>query len=96
MRQRILIGAVVLMTVAGWYTAYRTVRFTISIAGELDRASELTSMAPRAQTTIVMDRHGTPAFAFSSERRIDVSIEQMSRHMIDAIVAVEDRRFYSH
>jgi len=84
------------MTVAGWYTAYRTVRFTISIAGELDRASELTSIAPRAQTTIVMDRHGTPAFAFSSERRIDVAIEQISRHMIDAIVAVEDRRFYSH
>jgi penicillin-binding protein 1A len=96
MRQRLLIGAVVAMTVGGWYAAYRTVRFTLTIASELTRASDLTSIAPRAQSTIVMDRRGQPAFSFYSERRIDVSIDQVSRHMVEAIVAVEDRRFYSH
>ena len=36
MRQRLLIGAVVAMTVCGWYAAYRTVRFTLTVASELD------------------------------------------------------------
>jgi 1A family penicillin-binding protein len=84
------------MSAAGWYAAYRTVVLTVGIARELDRAGDLTSIAPRAQTTIVLDREGRPAFAFYSEQRIDVPIEQVSPHMLDAIVAIEDRRFYSH
>ena len=54
------------------------------------------AIGPRAQTTIVLDRQGHPAFSFYAEQRIDVTLDQVSRHMIDAIVAVEDRRFYSH
>jgi 1A family penicillin-binding protein len=96
MRRRLIIGAVMVMTVCGWYAAYRTVRLTITIASELDRANDLTSIGPRAQSTIVIDRRGRPAFAFYSEQRIDVPIDQVSRHMVHAIVAVEDRRFYSH
>jgi 1A family penicillin-binding protein len=96
MRQRWLIGAVAAMTALSWYAVYRTVRFTIAVATELDRATSLTGLAARAQTTIVLDRHGQPAFAFHTERRIDVTIEQVSSHMLHAIVAVEDRRFHSH
>ncbi len=58
MRQRLLIGAVMAMTALSWYAVYRTVRFTIAVATELGRASNLTSLAARAQTTIVLDRHG--------------------------------------
>ncbi len=96
MRQRWLVGAVVVMTVCGWYAAYRTVRLTVTIASELDRANQLTNIAARARSTIVMDRRGRPAFAFYSEQRIDVPIDQVSPHMVQALVAVEDRRFYSH
>jgi 1A family penicillin-binding protein len=96
MRQRLIVGAIVAMTVCGWYTAYRTVRLAVTIAGELDRANELTNIADRARSTIVMDRRGRPAFAFYSEQRIDISIDQVSPHMVQALVAVEDRRFYSH
>ena len=96
MRQRLLIGAVVAMTGLSWYAVYRTVRFTIGVATELGRATSLTSLATRAQTTIVLDRHGKPAFAFHSERRIDVTIDRSHRHMLHAVVAVEDRRFHSH
>jgi 1A family penicillin-binding protein len=96
MRQRLLIGAVAAMTALSWYAVYRTVRFTIAVATELDRATSLTGLAARARTTIVLDRHGTPAFAFHSERRIDVTLDQVSPHMLHAVVAVEDRRFHGH
>ena len=77
MRQRLLIGAVTAMTALSWYAVYRTVRFTIAVATELDRATSLTGLAARAQTTIVLDRHGKPVFAFHSERRIDVTIDRV-------------------
>jgi penicillin-binding protein 1A len=96
MRSRILVCAVIVMTVLGFYAAYRTVALTASVAHELTRTTELARIAPRAQSTIVLDRHGQPAFTFYAEQRTDVPIDRVSRHMVDAIVAVEDRRFYSH
>jgi 1A family penicillin-binding protein len=96
MRKRLLIGAIAVMTLGGWYAAYQVVRFSLTVASELSRANDLTGIGPRAQTTIVLDRQGHPAFAFYAEQRIDVTLDKVSRHMVDAIVAVEDRRFFSH
>src|SRR5262245_18112860 len=96
MRPKLLVGTIVLRMLAGVYGVYRAARFTIAIAQELDRANNLAALAPRAQTTLVMDRRVQPAFAFYAEQRIDVLIDNISKHMLAAIVAVEDRRFYSH
>ena len=96
MRQRLLIGTVVAMAVIGWYVAYRTVVFTAAVVGELERATELANIRPRSQSTIVLDRAGRPAFTFYVEQRIDVPLERVSPRMVEAIVAVEDRRFFSH
>jgi 1A family penicillin-binding protein len=84
------------MTFTGWYAAYWTVRFAVIAAAELQFAGESTDLAPRPQSTVVMDRNGKPAFAFFTERRMNVTLDQISPRMIDAIVAVEDRRFYVH
>ncbi len=96
MRQRLLIGLILVITVCGWYAAYRTVRFTVLVAAELDLATQLSTLMPRPQATVVMDRRGTPAFSFYTEQRIDVPLDHVSPHMVDAVVAVEDRRFYAH
>ncbi len=95
-RARFLITVVALMAIAGWYAAFRVAAFTLSIAGELDLASDLARIVPGAQTTVVLDRAGRPAFSFYAEQRSDVPIEQVSPHMVQAILAVEDRRYYSH
>jgi penicillin-binding protein 1A len=84
------------MALFGWYAAYRTARFVLTFAGEFDRATELAQIVPRGQSTIVMDRHQRPAFTFYAEQRTNVPVERVSQHMLDAIIAVEDRRFYSH
>ena len=49
-----------------------------------------------AQATLLLDAHGKPAFTIFSEQRIEVPLSQMSRHLVQAIVAVEDQRFYDH
>src|SRR5688500_3785524 len=96
MRREVLVGLVLLMAAGLSYAAFRTVSFTISIADELERAVTLAQLRSRAQATVVYDRHENPAFSFYTEQRTDVSLNQVSRHMIAAILSVEDRRFYSH
>ncbi len=96
MRRSVLVIAVVGVATATWYAAIRTVFVAQSIVAELDNAAGLAELAPRPQATTVYDREGKPTFTFFVEQRIDVPLDRVSSHMIDAIIAVEDRRFFSH
>jgi penicillin-binding protein 1A len=95
-RRWTLVTLVTLVTVVVWYAVAMAIVRASSIAGELDKARALAELSPRPQATVVFDRFDRPAFTFFVEQRIDVPIDRISRHMIEAIVAVEDRRFFSH
>jgi len=62
MRRWGLATAVVVLAFSASIAAGPVAAFTASIATELDRASALTDIAPRPQSTLVFDRHGKPAF----------------------------------
>jgi membrane peptidoglycan carboxypeptidase len=91
-----LIGGIVLLAVTVAYGAVRTALLAHSVAAELDRAAAVAEIVPRPQSTIVFDHAGRPAFSFFSEQRIDVPLDHVSPHMVDALLSVEDKRFYSH
>ena len=84
------------MSACLWAAAAIAARAIWSAAGELAHAATLAEIGTHPQATVVYDRHNRPAFSFFLEQRIDVPLEQVSPHMIDALLAVEDRRFYSH
>jgi penicillin-binding protein 1A len=48
------------------------------------------------QATTVYDWRGQLAFTLFKEQRIEVPLKDISPHLIRAIVAVEDQRFYDH
>ena len=92
-----IIGASVVALAVGLFTAaWQCVRLSAAVAAELAEATQLAHLGPRAQTTIVLDRHGRPAFSYFVEQRIDVPLTQVSPRMIQAVLAVEDRRFFRH
>jgi 1A family penicillin-binding protein len=91
-----VVGAIVLVAAATWFAAYRAAVFTWRVAAELDMAASLAQLKPRPQTTVVLDRHGRPAFTFFQERRTDVPLERISPLMIHALLAIEDKRFFTH
>ena len=49
-----------------------------------------------AQATTLLDARDRHAFTIYREQRIEVPLSRISRHLVRAIVAVEDQRFYDH
>ena len=96
MRRGVVVTTVLVTTLVAAAMAWKAIAFTYDVASELDNASALAELTPRPQATIVYDRHGKAAFTFFSEQRVDVPLDRISPRMVDAILAVEDKRFYSH
>jgi len=48
------------------------------------------------QATAVFDRADRLAFTIFKEQRIEVALPDISSHLVGAIIAVEDQRFYEH
>ena len=62
----------------------------------LPDAAELRTVGHTAQATILYDRDSQPVSTLFREQRIDVPLDRISPHLTQAIVAVEDRRFFDH
>jgi len=62
----------------------------------LPSASELRDVGSMAQATTLYDRNNQPAFTIFQERRIETPLSDISPHLVHAVIAVEDQRFYDH
>ena len=49
-----------------------------------------------ARATTVFDASGAAAFTIYKEQRIEVPLSRVSPHLISALVAIEDQRFFDH
>ena len=93
--RRALLTTIVLMTSAlVWTASVVALRASWALAGELDHASPLAEIGAHPQSTVVYDRQNRPVFSFFVEQRVDIDLDQVSPRMIDALLSVEDRRFY--
>jgi membrane peptidoglycan carboxypeptidase len=81
------------MMVPGVAAAGLAVRTSITFFNGLP--SELT-VVPPSQSTKVLSADGKPIATFYAENRVKVGLGQMSPYIKDAIVAIEDSRFYEH
>jgi penicillin-binding protein 1A len=59
-------------------------------------AREIRGLAQMPVATTVFDRHDDHAFAIFQERRLEVPLDQVSPHLVEAVLAIEDQRFYEH
>ena len=62
----------------------------------LPSARDVREIAAMAQATTLYDAKGRQAFTIYKEQRIPVSLEHVSPHLVQAILAVEDQRFFEH
>ena len=77
-----------LLVLAAWLLA--------GVFNGLPDEKALRGVGAMAQATIIYDAYDRPVFTFFKEYRIEVPLSRMSPHLIDAILAVEDQRFFEH
>ncbi len=62
---------------------------------DLPSLQQLETYEPRLVTK-VLDRDDRPLKEFYTERRVVVPLDSLSPHLVDAVLATEDQRFYKH
>jgi penicillin-binding protein 1A len=91
-----LVAGLAWLTVGVWLAVAISIAFVYrSMAGLPDsRAVRAVGAMPRATTLV--DVKGRHAFTIFQEQRLHVPLARISPHLIRAIVAIEDQRFYDH
>ncbi|MDN6533391.1 MAG: transglycosylase domain-containing protein, partial [Yaniella sp.] len=62
----------------------------------LDKLPAELNEEPMSTPSSILDQDGNEIATFYAEDRTPVELDQISDHMIDAIIAIEDERFYDH
>ncbi|MBI4265903.1 MAG: PBP1A family penicillin-binding protein [Acidobacteria bacterium] len=85
-----------MLAVLMWSAAGALVWYLGGILTGLPDEDALRGIGAMARATTVFDAHDRPAFAIFKEQRIEVPLSRVSPHVVNAIVAVEDQRFFDH
>lgn len=87
-----LITIILLLIIIG---SIFTIVVILQYLPNLPDPSTLLYYSPPVKTTIY-DAKGKPLAELYAERRIIIPIKDIPKHLMDAVVAIEDERFYSH
>lgn len=68
----------------------------VDVATRLPDPRALASLERMPEATVVYDAFGKPVFTIFREQRVRVPLERLSPHLLNAVLAIEDRRFYQH
>lgn len=68
----------------------------VTLVNGLPSIADVKRMGEMAQATVFYDVADKPAFTIFEERRFEVALADVSPHIVDAIIAIEDQRFRSH
>jgi penicillin-binding protein 1A len=60
------------------------------------RPDQIRGLAHMPKATTVFDVGDQPVFTIFKERRIEVPLSDVSPHVVQAVLAIEDQRFYQH
>ena len=66
------------------------------LASGLNRVSQDMELDSAPQASLVFDRNNHLIFSFAAEDRTSVSLDQVSKPMVSAVLAAEDHNFFRH
>jgi 1A family penicillin-binding protein len=94
--QRLFASATIAVSILLWTVVAAAAWVAGDILTGLPGQQELRTVSAMAQATTLLDVHDQPAFTIYREQRIDVPLDRVSPHLVRAMVAIEDQRFYEH
>lgn len=96
MRPRLFVGAVVALSVGIWVLIGGAAAFGFSAVRGLPSSEAVRAVGIMPRATTLVDIKGRHAFTIFQEQRLHVPLAKISPHLVRAIVAAEDQRFYRH
>ena len=90
-RPRVFVAGVVVLCLA-----VSMIGFVGAALVGLPDTAEVRSVEAMARSTTILDVKGRHAFTLARQERFPVGLARVSPHMISAVIAIEDRRFYRH
>ena len=94
--RRLFIGTLVALSLVAWTAVGASAWFIRDVVTGLPDEEDLRGIGTMAQATTLLDVKGRPAFTIFVEQRIEVPLDRISKHLVAAITAVEDQRFFDH
>ena len=82
--------------IVAWALVGATVWVSWDLVADLPGRDQLNRVGDMAQATTIYDAADRPVFTIFKEQRIDIPLDRVSPHLIRAILAIEDQRFYEH
>jgi penicillin-binding protein 1A len=73
-----------------------SISFAVDLQRGLPDSEAIQRIGEMQQSTAVFDGDDQLAFTIYEEQRIPVPLEEISPHLIHAVISVEDQRFYDH
>jgi penicillin-binding protein 1A len=70
--------------------------FLYQVLAGLPGRDQLRELGEAVEGTVLYDAFDRPLFSIPTQYRVEVPLDRMSRYLRDAIVSVEDARFYDH
>ena len=96
-RHRVLGAALALFVVLAQTAVIAGSQWAVhTLVVDLPSIDDVRKMGEMAQATVFYDAADAPAFTIFDERRFEVALGDISPHLVDAILAIEDQRFRSH
>lgn len=92
-----LTAAVTLILAAGaWGASLAGAWFFADVALGLPGREAIRGVGDMAVATTLYDISNRPVFTIFKEQRIEVPLARVSPHLVQAVLAIEDQRFYQH
>ena len=93
---RLFTGVLTALCLMVWVGVGATAAYVYAAVRALPDSQAVRTVGTMARATSILDVKGRHAFTIFQEQRLHVPLARMSPHLVRAIVAVEDQRFYEH
>src|SRR5688572_25645042 len=94
--RRLFVTGLLTVSVALWTSAALIAWLFVSVAAGLPDNDELRDVGVMSRATTIYDSDEKPAFTIFKEQRIEIPLSKVSPNLVNALIAIEDQRYFDH
>jgi membrane carboxypeptidase/penicillin-binding protein len=93
---RVAVATMVVLGLLFWTAGLSAAWLAYDVGIDLPQRDAIGDLSQMDQATTIFDRHDKPVFTIFKEQRLEIGLNDVSKHVINAVLSAEDHRFYDH